>query len=277
MLHPVLITWGVFDEEVRPWEGTLGATFSDEFLDMGEGYGIKYEHAATPPSILAIFAPWRGSRESAELMQSLRYTAGYGALQRARDGGEVVVGGDGLPTPRWALSDFDRDVMRRGSTGRRRSSRPAARGASTRRTPAGSRTSRGATAAARACSRRRTAAAGTPAQVTLGSFHLMGTARMGSSREDSVCDSDGEAWDVKGLYVVDGAVLPTGLGVNPMVTIEAAAHKIARGMAARLGGCVSPPWGPAPPRSPARRLMSLAALAPVRSPSRLPPLQSAAG
>ena len=88
---------GVFDEEVRPWEGTLGATFSDEFLDMGEGYGIKYEHAATPPSILAIFAPWRGSRESAELMQSLRYTAGYGALQRARDGGEVVVGRDGLP------------------------------------------------------------------------------------------------------------------------------------------------------------------------------------
>jgi len=34
--------------------------------------------------------------------------------------------------------------------------------------------------------------------------------------------------------VVDGAVLPTGLGVNPMVTIEAAAHKISRGLAERL-------------------------------------------
>jgi choline dehydrogenase-like flavoprotein len=73
------------------------------------------------------------------------------------------------------------------------------------------------------------------AQVTLGSFHLMGTARMGSSRDDSACNPEGESWDVSGLYVVDGSVLPTGLGVNPMVTIEAAAHKIARGMAARLG------------------------------------------
>ena len=234
MLHPVLITWGVFDEEVKPWEGTLGATFSDEFLDMGDGYGIKYEHAATPPSILAIFAPWRGSRESAELMQSLRYTAGYGALQRARDGGEVVVGADGLPTPRWALSDFDRDVMRRGldgaaqileAGGARRiysshagwvSYEPGRNGGRGSLLEAADRCGWGA------------------GQVTLGSFHLMGTARMGTSASHSVCNSDGEAWDVAGLYVVDGAVLPTGLGVNPMVTIEAAAHKIARGMAAKL-------------------------------------------
>jgi long-chain-alcohol oxidase len=235
MLHPVLITWGIFDEEVQPWAGTLGATFSDELLNLGEGYGIKYEHAATPPSILAIFAPWRGSRESAELMQSLRYTAGYGGLQRARDGGEVVVGSDGLPTPRWALSDFDRDVMRRGLDGgaqileaggaRRIYSSHAgwvsydpggSNGGRERLLEAADRCGWGA------------------GQVTLGSFHLMGTARMGRSREDSVCDSNGQAWDVRDLYVVDGAVLPTGLGVNPMVTIEAAAHRIAGGMAAAL-------------------------------------------
>ena len=234
MLHPVLLTWGIFDEEVRPWEGTIGATFSDEFLNMGDGYGIKYEQAATPPSILAIFAPWRGSRESAELMQALRYTAGYGGLQRARDGGEVVVGADGLPTPRWELSDFDRDVMRRGLDGAARlleaggarriysshagwvSYEPGRDGGREKLLEAADRYGWAA------------------AQVTLGSFHLMGTARMGSARVDSVCNPDGETWDVGGLYVVDGAVLPTGLGVNPMVTIEAAAHRISRGLAERL-------------------------------------------
>ena len=72
------------------------------------------------------------------------------------------------------------------------------------------------------------------AQVALGSFHLMGTAHMGSSRTTAVCDPSGEAWDARNLFVVDGSVLPTGLGVNPMITIEAAAHRIARGMAAKL-------------------------------------------
>jgi long-chain-alcohol oxidase len=234
MLHPVLITWGVFDEEIRPWDGTLGATFSDELLDMGEGYGIKYEQAATPPSILAIFAPWRGSRESAELMQSMRYTVGYGALQRARDGGEVVVGPDGLPTPRWQLSEFDRDVMRKGldgaaqileAGGARRIYSSHAGWVSYESGRNGGRD--GLLDAADRCG-------WDAAQVTLGAFHLMGTARMGSSREDSVCNPDGESWDVQGLYVVDGAVLPTGLGVNPMVTIEAAAHRISRGLAERL-------------------------------------------
>lgn len=234
MLHPVLITWGIFDEEIRPWDGTLGATFSDELLDMGEGYGIKYEQAATPPSILAIFAPWRGSRESAELMQSMRYTVGYGALQRARDGGEVVVGPDGLPTPRWQLSEFDRDVMRTGldgaaqileAGGARRIYSSHAGWVSYEPGRNGGRDS--LLDAADRCG-------WDAAQVTLGAFHLMGTARMGSSREDAVCNPDGEAWDVGGLYVVDGAVLPTGLGVNPMVTIEAAAHRIARGLAERL-------------------------------------------
>ncbi|MQA74782.1 MAG: oxidoreductase [Solirubrobacterales bacterium] len=233
-LHPVLIVWGVFDEEVRPWQGVLGSTFSDELLDMGEGYGVKYEHAATPPSILAIFAPWRGARESSELMQALPHTAGYGCLMRAREGGEVRVGPDGLPSAHWALSDFDRDNMRTALDGAARileaggarriysshagwvSYEPGADGGRERFLEDADRCGWGA------------------AQVTLGCFHLMGTARMGRSREDSVCDQSGEAWDVEGLYVVDGSVLPTGLGVNPMVTIEAAAHKIARGMAAGL-------------------------------------------
>jgi long-chain-alcohol oxidase len=233
MIHPVLLVWAMFEQEILPWTGVFGSTFCDEFLDMGEGYGVKYMHASAHPSDLAVFAPWRGASDHSELMQSLRYTGGFGILQRARDAGEVVVGSDGLPAPIWNLSDFDRDVMRKGLDGM--SQILEAAGARRMYTSHAGWVSYDPGNGGREQMLKAADDYGWgPAQVTLGSFHLMGTAHMSAERAGSVCDPTGEAWDAKNLFVVDGAVLPTALGVNPMITIEAAAHRIARGMAAKL-------------------------------------------
>jgi long-chain-alcohol oxidase len=233
MIHPVLLVWAMFEQEVLPWTGVFGATFCDEFLDMGEGYGVKYMHASAHPSDLAVFAPWRGAAEHAELMHGLRYTGGFGVLQRARGAGEIVVGSDGLPAPVWGLSDFDRDVMRKGLDGMTQ----ILEAGGARRiytSHAGWISYDPGNGGREELLKAADDYGWGPAQVTLGSFHLMGTAHMSANREGSVCDPTGEAWDARNLFVVDGAVLPTALGVNPMVTIEAAAHKIARGMAAKL-------------------------------------------
>ena len=233
MIHPVLLVWAMFEQEILPWTGVFGSTFCDEFLDMGEGYGVKYMHASAHPSDLAVFAPWRGASDHAELMQSLRYTGGFGILQRARDAGEVVVGDDGLPAPIWHLSDHDRDVMRKGLDGMTQILE--AGGARRIYTSHAGWVSYDPENGDREKMLKAADDYGWgPAQVTLGSFHLMGTAHMSGTRNGSVCDSSGESWDARNLYVVDGAVLPTALGDNPMITIEAAAHKIARGMAAKL-------------------------------------------
>jgi choline dehydrogenase-like flavoprotein len=233
ILHPVLLVWAQFEQEVLPWTGVFGSTFSDEFLNMGEGYGVKYMHASAHPSDLAVFAPWRGPSEHSELMQSLRYTGGYGILQRARDAGEVVVGPDGLPAPVWHLSDYDRETMRKGLDGLTQILE--AGGARRIYTSHAGWVSYDPGNGGREEMLKAADDYGWgPAQVTLGSFHLMGTAHMGANRATAVCDPTGEAWNAKNLFVVDGAVLPTGLGVNPMITIEAAAHKIARGIAAKL-------------------------------------------
>jgi long-chain-alcohol oxidase len=233
MIHPVLLVWAMFEEEVLPWTGVFGSTFCDEFLDMGEGYGVKYMHASAHPSDLAVFATWRGAAEHSELMQSLRYTGGFGCLQRARGAGEVVVGKDGLPAPIWSLSDFDRDVMRKGLDGM---SRILEVGGARRiyTSHAGWVSYDPGNGGREQMLKAADAYGWGPAQVTLGSFHLMGTAHMGAHPGSTVCDPTGETWDAKNLFVVDGAVLPTALGVNPMITIEGAAHKIARGMAAKL-------------------------------------------
>ena len=101
----MLVIWGQFDEQVRPWEGMLSSTYSDQDADMdGRGYGVKYEHVAIPPSILLSFSPWRGGRQHAELMQALPYTGGLGVLLRDHGVGEVRTGRDGEPIVRYKLT-----------------------------------------------------------------------------------------------------------------------------------------------------------------------------
>jgi choline dehydrogenase-like flavoprotein len=50
---------------------------------------------------------------------------------------------------------------------------------------------------------------------------------MGISPEHSVVSPDGETWDLRELFVVDGSILPTSLGVNPQVSIMAMATRLA--------------------------------------------------
>jgi choline dehydrogenase-like flavoprotein len=72
-----------------------------------------------------------------------------------------------------------------------------------------------------------------PAQLRLEAFHPMGTARIGGD-PGSVAAPDGGVRALPGLYVADGSLLPTALGVNPMVTIIAVARHVAAGIADRL-------------------------------------------
>lgn len=73
-----------------------------------------------------------------------------------------------------------------------------------------------------------------PIDLRVEGFHPMGTARMGADPAVSVVDPAGQAHAVPGLYVADASLLPTSIGVNPMVTIMAMARVVARGLAARL-------------------------------------------
>jgi choline dehydrogenase-like flavoprotein len=75
---------------------------------------------------------------------------------------------------------------------------------------------------------------GAAEMLQLGSFHLMGSARMGGSPATSACDPNAQTWDVRDLYVLDGSAFPTSSGVNPQISIQAIAHMGARALAARL-------------------------------------------
>ncbi len=63
------------------------------------------------------------------------------------------------------------------------------------------------------------------------SFHPLGTCRMGNSPKTSVVDLNLETHDVKGLFVTDGSIFPSSLGVNPQVSIMAFAGRAANDIA----------------------------------------------
>jgi choline dehydrogenase-like flavoprotein len=233
-LHPATVVWGHFEQEVRPWEGTLQAVYSAEHADLHDGYGVRYETAPTHPSLFAAFLPWRGAGHHAELMRDLAHTSGVGIWLRDRDGGEVRVGRDGEPVARYRLSDFDTAHVRAGfaaatrileAAGARRIFSSHARWIAYR--PGDPSARDGFLAAADACGW----GAG---RCAFASAHLMGTARHGGSPKTSACDPDGQAWETRGLYVTDGSSFPTATGVNPMVSIEALAHLNAIRLASRL-------------------------------------------
>ena len=58
-------------------------------------------------------------------------------------------------------------------------------------------------------------------------FHPLGSAKMSAHAADGVVDPRGRVWGTEGLYVADGSILPTSIGVNSQLPIMAVARKIA--------------------------------------------------
>jgi hypothetical protein len=76
------------------------------------------------------------------------------------------------------------------------------------------------------------------------SAHPIGTVRMSDTPALGVVDAFGEVHGYPGLYVMDGAAVPTALGVNPSLTVAALAERSATTLVRKLGRTpVDPPLG----------------------------------
>ena len=226
-LHPATAVFGQMDDDVRPWTGTVQAHYSDQFSDLHDGYGFKFETAPVHPSLQALAAPWESASQYREWMARLPKTALAGILLRDRDGGRVSVDRDGNPVVDYRLSRYDRAHLRRAiaagaelleAAGAREIWLPLARAVSYRPGPKRAREDWLA---------RVDAAGWGPNQLLLVTFHQMASCRMGASRRTSVVDAEHRVWGIRGLYVADASTFPSASGVNPMLTVMAIAHRAA--------------------------------------------------
>jgi choline dehydrogenase-like flavoprotein len=235
-LHPATVVWGLMDEDVPPWVGSMQSRYVDQHKNLdGDGYGVLYETGPATPALATLFVGWEGGRKHLARMQELGHLVPYAVLTRDRDSvGTVKVGRDGEPIVSYKLSDHDAAHMWRGHEGAAQLAEAA--GArkvySSHQAAVTFEPGRSGSPAGFAESCRRAGAV--PGRFGLASLHIMGSARMGASAETSAVDPSGQAWDVKDLYVADASCFPTASGVNPMISIESIAYMNAKRLAAKL-------------------------------------------
>jgi choline dehydrogenase-like flavoprotein len=224
-LHPTTAVMGVYDQEMYQGAGLPLSTICDEFQRGDDGYGFWIEAPPLYPAIASAVLPGFGAGHRQRMEQFARLGTMIVLVRdgadRSKSNGDVRIDRRGRPVIRYRLGASDRRTMVRGITATAQLQLAAgAREVTslhTRATPI--RTEADLASLAGLPSG--------PNQLALLSAHVNGTCRLGIDPKTSVCTPDGEVRGVPGLYVADGSLLPTALGVNPQETIMAVATVIA--------------------------------------------------
>jgi choline dehydrogenase-like flavoprotein len=233
-LHPVTVTYGIFEEAIHPWHGAPMSRLSAQFANLdGKGYGVRLETAPVHPGISALTFPWQSGRAHKRMMGNLNHMANIIILTRDFYGGRVAVDRDGQPLVHYQLNPYDARHLMRGTLESMRVHLAA--GAHEICSPHNNAlVYRPADGGDFEAFLKQVEARGfQPNAYMLFSAHQMSSCRIGGNSATGAIDPSGETYEVKNLFVADGSALPTASGVNPMVTIMGTAHYLAQQIKAR--------------------------------------------
>ncbi|MCA1825720.1 MAG: FAD-dependent oxidoreductase [Myxococcales bacterium] len=213
-VHPGQAAAALFDEEIRYWDGVT------------QGYYVHLEDA-----ILETFTGtpelfWAALPLGQMNLRRLKHVASAGCMIRDRGRGRVRWQGEGsLPAITYEMDESDRALFIAGARAMARVWFAAGAHTSYPLLNATVDPARSLDEALRQLPDDLPARRLNP----YGS-HPQSTCRMSADPRKGVCKPTGETHEVENLYVADGSLFPTALGVNPQITILALATGIAREM-----------------------------------------------
>jgi choline dehydrogenase-like flavoprotein len=218
-IHPACWVGARYEEEVRGWDGVMQSYYVDEW----EHTGILLEATFTP---LAFGGAWLlGAGESHQRsMLDFGHIGSIGVHLCDRSAGRVGLGANGSLRASYKLT---KDDANRIAFGIARAAEVHFAAGATEVYPNIPRVGvlkPGDLAHFEATSLK-------PSELRLEAFHPMGTARIAADPGEGACGIDGSVNGTRDLYVADGSLFPTSVGVNPMMTIIAFAKQVARGVA----------------------------------------------
>lgn len=222
-IHPAAKVIARFDEDIEGWKGIPQGYCMDEWREAG----INFEGAFTPPAYSAA-AVSVSRQQHRSLMENYRQCASFGFLVSDSGQGRVVRLPTGDPLVLYNLHRQDLEKFKKGirllcqiffAAG--------AREIYTGIHPLPRVNGMEDLVIMDQLKMKRT-------DLDLGAFHPLGTCRMGSKPNQSVVGPFGEVHGLKNIFIADGSVFPSSLGVNPMVTIMAFAARSADHVHRRL-------------------------------------------
>lgn len=222
-IHPASAGLGVFDEEVHAWRTVPQGYAIDEFTREG----LYFEGGQVPLDITAVSLTGFGPAYVA-LMERFNHSFTFGFMVKDTSRGRVLGVKDGAPRIVYSVNEVDRRRLQRGFAILARVYFAA--GAKAVHLPV-----LGFEHLKSLADVDRLERATIPARhMDLTAYHPLGTARMGVDPLHSVVNGDHELHDLNNLFVCDGSVVPSSLGVNPQVTIMAMSLRAAEGIHRRL-------------------------------------------
>jgi choline dehydrogenase-like flavoprotein len=218
-LHPAFRVSALFDEEVNGWDGSLQSVYSDQF----QSDGITLVGVYSALNVLAAAFPGVG-KQHRRLVEQMKNLAVFGGMVHDDGGGRVHRWISREPLITYRMIERDRRRLFKGiqilgrmafAAGAREVMLPlfgfptfkkeSELAFLTEQPPGANR-------------------------VECMAFHPLGSAKMSVTPGGGVVKPTGEAWSADNLFLADGSVLPTSIGVNSQLPVMAVAMKIARGL-----------------------------------------------
>ncbi|MCC7386756.1 MAG: GMC family oxidoreductase [Deltaproteobacteria bacterium] len=222
-LHPGFRIAARFAEPVYGWKGALQSAYSDHF----EAEGITLTGLFVPPNVLAAGLPGIGPT-FAERVSQVPHLGIFGGIVHDEDGGRVRRGIGREPLITYRLAPKDKAAMIRGIqilaeiflAAGAVEMYPPVFGMEPLRDPGEVKQRITGQISAR--------------RMECVTFHPLGTCRIANDPDEGVVDSWGKCFELEELYVADGSVFPSSIGVNSQLPIMAMATRIAWGLRDRL-------------------------------------------
>jgi choline dehydrogenase-like flavoprotein len=223
-LHPTFRIGALFDEEVKGWDGSHQSVYCDDLMDRG----LMFVGVFPPVNFLAAAFPGVG-REHKRLVHKMPNLAFFGGMIHDEGGGQVRRWISREPLVFYRMDKEDKKHLLDGmrilarmafAAGAREVLLPVFGMPTVKKESDLDFLAEGRIHASR---------------IECAAFHPLGSAKMSAAPEHGVVKPTGETWAVENLFVCDGSVLPTSIGVNSQLPIMSVSMMLARGIAEEFG------------------------------------------